>query len=236
MNKVIDVTCAGRGLGFCVVKKHLELGDTIYAYDYEITGDLKVLSESNKALKYYLCDISSDKDVVEATKEILGAEKKVDIIYNVAGIFLEEQRVGLAKTDMDTCMRMYNINALGALRICKALWTLIQKDSVVVNISSESGSVGAARRKQEYGYGMSKAAMNMGAKLLSNELWDIGARVMNFHPGWMRTAMGGDAAFKSSKSVSPQESAENIIGIIMDINNIPRDQMYMTHTGDILPW
>ena len=235
MNKIIAVTGAGRGLGHSVAKKHREEGDTVYAYDYAITDELKALAEGGK-VKYYKCDISLDTDVIEATKEMLGAEKKVDVIYNVAGIFIEEQRGGLCQTDMDLCMRMYNINALGAMRICKALWPLIQKNTVVVNISSESGSVGAARRKQEYGYGMSKAAMNMGAKLLSNELWDIGARVMSFHPGWLRTAMGGDAAFKSSKSVSPDESAANIIGIIMNIDTIPRDQMYMTHTGEILPW
>lgn len=236
MNRVIAVTGAGRGLGFSIAKKHAELQDTVYAFDYQISDELKALGKNNKKLRYYHCDISQDRDVIESTKEMLKSEERVDIIYNVAGIFREEGRVPLAKTDLDLCMLLYNINALGALRICKSLWSLLQKGSVVVNISSESGSVGAARRKSEYGYGMSKAAMNMFAKLLSNELWDIGGRVINFHPGWLRTIMGGEAALKSSKSVSSDESAANITDIALNIDKVPRDQMYMNHTGEILPW
>ncbi|MDR1617970.1 MAG: SDR family oxidoreductase [Treponema sp.] len=236
MSRVIAVTGAGRGLGHSVVKRHLGLGDTVYAFDYQITDNLKALAAAHDALRIYRCDISSNEDVIEATRELLRTEKKVDIIYNVAGIFKFEEKVGLAETDMDLCLLMYNVNALGAMRICKSLWPLLGKGSLVMNISSESGSIGAARRTQEYGYGMSKAAMNMGAKLLSNELWAREARVMSIHPGWLRTDMGGAEAFKSDKSVSPDESAENIVNIALNIDTIPRDQMFMQHTGEILPW
>lgn len=137
---------------------------------------------------------------------------------------------------MDRCLLMYNVNALGMMRICKTLWPLFRKGILVVTVSSESGSIGAARRSQEYGYGMSKAAVNMGAKLLSNELWNMGGRVLIIHPGWLRTEMGGPDAFKSDKSVSPDESAENIVNLAINIDKIPRDQMFMTHTGEILSW
>jgi NAD(P)-dependent dehydrogenase (short-subunit alcohol dehydrogenase family) len=236
MNKIIAVTGAGRGLGHSIVKKHLALKDTVYAYDYNITGELKELAEKNEMLHVHKCDISSDGEVAEATREILAGEKKVDIEYNVAGIFIFEERVGLAKTDMDRCLLMYNINALGAMRICKSLWPLFQKGILVVTVSSESGSIGAARRTQEYGYGMSKAAVNMGTKLLSNELWSLDGRILNIHPGWLKTEMGGPDAFKSDRSVSPDESAENIVNMALNIDKIPRDQMFMTHTGEIIPW
>ncbi|MDR1903671.1 MAG: SDR family NAD(P)-dependent oxidoreductase [Treponema sp.] len=236
MNKVVVVTGAGRGLGFSVVKKHIALKDTIYAFDYQITDELKKLADEYPALKYYLCDISQDKDVSGATSEILTAEKHLDYLYNIAGIFIFEERVGLAETSLDKCMLMFNINALGAVRITKALWPLLGKGSVVVNVTSESGSVGAMRRVQEYGYSMSKSAENMFSKILSNELWEKEARVMCFHPGWLRTPMGGPAAFESDRSVSPDVSAGNIVNTILDIDKIPRDQMYMQHTGEILPW
>ena len=105
-----------------------------------------------------------------------------------------------------------------------------------MNISSEAGSIGGSRRRQEYCYCMSKAAMNMGAKILSNELWKRSARVISIHPGWVRTAMGGPDSFASKYSVSPDESAANIVNIAVNIDDVPRDQMYMSHTGDILPW
>jgi NAD(P)-dependent dehydrogenase (short-subunit alcohol dehydrogenase family) len=236
MNKIIVVTGAGRGLGHSIVKKHLALQDTVYAFYHQLTDALNDLAEKNKHLRIYKCDIASDNEVTGSMRDILEKEKRVDIVYNVAGIFIFEERVGLAQTDMDRCLLMYNINALGAMRVCKALWPLFQPGVLVVTISSESGSIGAMRRTKEYGYGMSKAAVNMGTKILSNELWEIGGRILNLHPGWLRTDMGGPDAFKSDKSVPPDESAENIVNLALNINTIPRDQMFMTHTGEILPW
>lgn len=236
MGKTIIVTGAGRGLGYSIALKHLNMGDTVYAMDYQLTQELKKLEETSENLKLRNCDISSTQSVANAVQDVLEAGKQVDIVYNVAGIYKFEDKVGLAGTDLDACMQMYNINAVGALRICKAVLPLLQKGSLVVNISSEAGSIGACRRKQEYAYCMSKAAMNMGTKILSNELWDRSARIINFHPGWLRTAMGGPDAFKSKSSVSPEESAENIVNTALNIDSIPRDQMYMTHTGDMLQW
>jgi NAD(P)-dependent dehydrogenase (short-subunit alcohol dehydrogenase family) len=236
MSRIIAVTGAGRGLGHSIVTRHLELGDTVYAFYNRTPGALEALAQKYKTLKRYKCDIASDAEVAAATAELLAAEKQVDIVYNVAGIFKFEGRVGLAETDMALCMQMFNVNALGSLRFSKALFLLLQKGSVVVNISSEAGSIGASRRKEEYGYTMSKAAMNMGTKILSNELRETGIRVMSLHPGWLKTDMGGPDAFKSDHAVLPEVSAENIINIILNIDAIPRDQLYMTHTGEILPW
>jgi NAD(P)-dependent dehydrogenase (short-subunit alcohol dehydrogenase family) len=236
MKKIVVVTGAGQGLGYHIAQCHADLQDAVYALEYDVTVEIKNLAAKYPALKVYQCDVSSDSDVQESLKDLLKNEKKVDIIYNVAGIAKAGGRVGIKETDMDECLEMYNVNALGAMRICKVLWPLITKGSLVMNISSEAGSIGAARRNMLYGYCMSKAAMNMGSKILSNQLWEKDARVMCIYPGWLRTRMGGPEALKSSKSVSPEESAKNIVEIAQNINLIPRDQMFMSHTGDILPW
>jgi NAD(P)-dependent dehydrogenase (short-subunit alcohol dehydrogenase family) len=236
MNKIIFVTGAGRGLGFSIVKRHLTEQDKIYALDWQLTDEVKALARDHDLLHIYQCDISSDEAVTAAVQDILAAEDHVDIIYNVAGIYLFEERVGLAQTHMDQCLRMYNINALGALRVCQGLLPLIKAGTLVMNISSEAGSIGASRRKEEYGYCMSKAAMNMSAKLLSNELWGIGARVMSIHPGWLRTVIGGPGAAASSHSIAPDDSAADIVRIALNIDQIPRDQMFMEHTGQLIQW
>ncbi len=236
MERTIIVTGAGRGLGYSIARKHLDMGDRVYAIDYNLTDELRSLAEASEKLSIYQCDIGSTESVAEAVKDVLAAGRQLNIIYNVAGIYRFEDKTGLEHTDLDAGLHMFNVNALGALRICKAVWPLIQKGTLVVNISSEAGSIGGSRRKQEYCYCMSKAALNMGAKILSNELWDRSARVINFHPGWLRTPMGGPGAFASKHSVSPDESAENIVNIAVNIDEVPRDQMFMTHTGDILPW
>jgi NAD(P)-dependent dehydrogenase (short-subunit alcohol dehydrogenase family) len=236
MTKTIIVTGAGRGLGYNIVLRHLEMKDYIYAFDYQITDKLKQLAEDTGLLKIYDCDVASTESVTGAMKDVLQAGKRIDILYNVAGIYHFEDKVGLAETDLDRCISMYNVNAVGALRVCKAVWPLLQSGTSIINISSEAASIGACYREQEYAYCMSKAALNMGAKIFSNELAKRSVRVMNLHPGWMRTVMGGVDAFKSDASVSPEESAEHIVGIALDINSIPKDQMFMQHTREPLPW
>jgi NAD(P)-dependent dehydrogenase (short-subunit alcohol dehydrogenase family) len=219
-----------------MTKKNLEMGNVVYALEYQITDELRQLEKEYSGLHISECDVGNNESVKEAVRYLLKEENCIDVFYSVAGIFTYEGKVGLAKTDLEMCMRMYNINALGSLRVCKEIWPLIQKRTLIVIISSEAGSVGASRRNGEYAYCMSKAAVNMLGKILSNELWETGGRVLLFHPGYMRTPMGGEMAKRSSISVDPSESAENITSIVENIEAIPRDQMYMTHKGDILPW
>ena len=236
MNKIVLVTGAGRGLGYNIALRHLSLGDRVYAYDYQITDELRQRSEESDLLSISKCDIGSTASVQEATKDVLAAGKKIDIVYNVAGIFRFEDKVGLAETDLDLCANMYNINAVGALRICKAVLSLLEAGSIVINISSEAGSIGNCQREQEYSYCMSKAALNMGMKIFANAVNKSQIRIMNLHPGWLRTAMGGPGAMASSNSISPYDSAEHIVQIALDMDQIPEDIMYMEHTREPLPW
>ncbi|MDR2740579.1 MAG: SDR family NAD(P)-dependent oxidoreductase [Treponema sp.] len=236
MDKIVVVTGVGRGLGHCIAKKHLLLGDVVYGFEFQITDELKKLQSENPKLHISQCDLGDDGSVKNAVKELLASEKRVDIVYSVAGIFAYYDDKGLAVTDSETCIKFYNVNALGTLRLGREIWPLIGKGTVVAIISSEAGSIAATRRKAEYAYCMSKAAVNMLGKLLSNELWEKDARVIMFHPGWLRTKMGGTRAKQSSASIEPEESADDIVHIALDIDKRPRDQLYMTHRGDILPW
>ena len=237
MDKIIVISGSGRGLGLELLKRHLESNDIVYAFTQHLNNTLKEMMEKNSSLRVYQCDVTSESDVIDASKDVLAERKRIDVLYNVAGIYkFESGKVDINDTDIDDCLSMFDVNALGVIRVCKTLWPLFQKGSLVVNISSEAGSIGGMRRKQEYGYSMSKAALNMGSKILSNALWERGGRVFIVHPGWMRTDMGGPASFKSDRSVSAETSAENIMNLVSAIDEIPRDQMYMRHTGEILPW
>jgi NAD(P)-dependent dehydrogenase (short-subunit alcohol dehydrogenase family) len=73
---------------------------------------------------------------------------------------------------------MYDINALGPVRVLAAAAPLLHKGSVVLNVTSEAGSVGDCKRESEYGYCMSKAAENMASKIFSNEYRARGVRVV----------------------------------------------------------
>lgn len=238
MKRTVLVTGAGRGLGYCIAKRHADMGDRVFALDYKITDGLVKMSHNTENMTVLECDISSTESVAKAAKPVLEAVSRLDIVYNVAGIYRFEDRVNLVETDLDLCASMYSINAVGALRVVRALWPLLQDGPVIINISSEAGSIGACYRDKEYAYCMSKAALNMGSKILQNEFKKINnsGRVINLHPGWLRTAMGGPEAAVSDRSVAPEDSAGDIVAIALDAGSFPEDRMYMEHTRNPLPW
>lgn len=71
-------------------------------------------------------------------------------------------------------MLLYNVNALGPLRVLKNAVSLLKSGTVVMNVTSESGSVGDCVRTAEYGYSMSKSAFNMASKIFSNQFAEKG--------------------------------------------------------------
>ena len=90
--------------------------------------------------------------------------------------------------------RLINVNSLGPLRVANAFLPLLSQGEMkrLCFVSSEAGSIERAQRTAWYGYCMSKAALNMGVKLVFNRLRPQGYTVRLYHPGWMRTYMGGD--------------------------------------------
>ncbi len=237
MSRLIVITGAGRGLGLSLAQRHLAQGDRVWALEWKPTEELTALEKSYpEALKWASCDISSTESVNQACAPILAQGETIGILYNVAGIYLQNARHGLMETDLDEGLPMYDINGVGLLRVCKALFPLLGEGSLVANITSEAGSITNCYRDGEYMYCISKAAANMASKLLSNELYPKGARVICFHPGWLRTQIGGANAYASPNSIDPSESAAGIMSVTDHIDTIPPSWLFMDYQRNLLPW
>ena len=239
MNKLILVTGAGRGLGRAVSELHLSRGDRVFACDIDETDELKELkARYPDSLRAYKCDVGDTESVNAAMSELLSGGGMLDVLYHSAAMYRHEEGAcgGLRDIDIDAGMAMYNVNGTGIIRVCKAVWPLLGRGSVVVNVTSEAGGITNCYRKSEYLYCMSKAAANMAGKLLSNELQGAGARVICVHPGWLKTRMGGERAAAADTSITPEKSAEDIAAIVDRIGSIPPDQLYIQHDGSFLPW
>jgi NAD(P)-dependent dehydrogenase (short-subunit alcohol dehydrogenase family) len=79
-------------------------------------------------------------------------------------------------------------------------------------------------------YAISKAALNMGTRLLAHALADQGVTVFAIHPGWVRTDMGGPKA--------EVEVADSVRGLIAVLDRVgPADAgRFLTFEGQELPW
>ncbi len=236
MNKRILITGAGKGLGYAVTQKHLVAGDRVYALEYQITDPLLQLEEQFSSLTVKKCDLANTEQVQDALQDLLCRKESVDIIYNIAGIFFESDRVPLEETDIERCLLLYNVNALGPLRVMKYTVPLLKSGTVVMNVTSESGSVTDCRRTAEYGYSMSKSAFNMASKTFSNQLSGKGVRVFCYHPGWMKTDMGGEGARLSPTAITAQDAADAIMDITLHPEQIPEQVMYLDYQKNPLKW
>ena len=102
----------------------------------------------------------------------------------------------------------FNVNALGALRLVSSFLPLLDAGQMkrLCFVSSEAGSIGASKRTGWFGYCMSKAALNMAVKNLSNDLSSQGFSFRLYHPGWLKTYMSGTK--NEHASMEPEEGAE----------------------------
>ncbi len=234
MTKWALVTGASQGLGLCLCKELLNRGYSVLALDLRISDELKALEGEN--LQIAECDISND-DAVRAAGEKFKGES-LEIIFNNAGVWLDKDRRLLsdAEFSFENMTTQYQINAVGVLRIAREFMPklLLGKNKVMVNMSSEAGSIGACRRKCEYGYCMSKAAQNMATKILTNDYSREGVKIYAVHPGWMMTPQG----FAGAKGdMQPQQNPMDTARVFVDLaEGERRDGIYYDVDGNSFDW
>lgn len=107
-------------------------------------------------------------------------------------------------------MQTIDVNACGPLRVVQQFLPLLQDGHVklIVNMSSEAGSIQDCERTVWYGCCMSEVALNMQSRILASYLAPQGFRVVAVHPGGMKTDM------LPSCTRSPGEAAESIYALV----------------------
>jgi NAD(P)-dependent dehydrogenase (short-subunit alcohol dehydrogenase family) len=233
------VTGADRGVGFELVRQLLLKGYTVYAGQYAEEGqDLIHLKEQYaEQLELVPLNVADDQSVKTAADYINQRTGSLDLLINNAAILGDTESTIMDELDFDEMQRVFNVNALGALRVSNALVPLIcgGVSKLIVNISSEAGSIGACWRSGWYAYCMSKAALNMQTAIIHNQLKVIGGQVMAIHPGWVQTYMRG--VKDELAALTPEGSAAHILQTVeryaVDLPDKPR---FVDYEGRPMEW
>ncbi|MDR0293715.1 MAG: SDR family NAD(P)-dependent oxidoreductase [Oscillospiraceae bacterium] len=236
--KTAYVTGADRGLGHGLTQVLLEQGYRVYAGQYmpgwEQLSALK--EEYGGRLTLLPLDISDPGQVAAAAGVIAGNEASLDLLCNVAGIAGKAGRGSVfdefSESDYEGMHRLYDVNTLGPLRVTRSVIDLIVRGEgkTIITISSEAGSVGGNWRNGEYGYCMSKAALNMQSAILQHSLLHLGVKVLCLHPGWLRSYMSGKLNEQATEE--PLEVAYKIAGLLGDKRLMDlASPMYMDYRG-----
>jgi NAD(P)-dependent dehydrogenase (short-subunit alcohol dehydrogenase family) len=152
------------------------------------------------------------------------------VLINNAGVSSKARSV--TEVDAAELAHAFAVNASAAVLVVKALLPNLRagKQKLIVNITSQLGSIANNSGGSTYGYRASKAALNMFTVCLSNELKGEGFTVVAIHPGWVRTDMGGKNA-----TLSVEES----VGAILKTIGALRDEdtgRFLNYDGTGLPW
>ena len=229
------ITGAAGGLGVCLVKEYLRRGYQVFATDIVPKDEAaKRMPLEREDLYYQETDVTSTAAVEALAKAVSERTNSLDIIISAAGIFRPESEERLENYDIDGSFGTFDVNALGPLRIAKAFISFLRagEDKVLVNISSEAGSLQShADYIHRYDYCMSKAALNIQSVILQRYLKPEGIRVLLLHPGWMRTPMGGPNA-----PVDPADSAKGIADIAEEMRGSLERYMYWNYNKTERPW
>ena len=216
------VTGANRGIGLELVRQLHNRGDTVIATCRSGSPELDEVG----CRVVQGIDVGSD-DVGAALDAALEPDERIDVLVNNAGIGGWDS---LERLDFDLARRQLDVNALGPLRVTLALLPRLGSGAKVAFVSSKAGSIGDRPSGGNYGYRMSKTAVNMGAANLAHELAPRGILVVVLHPGVVRTEMTSQ-----SGNVDPPEAAAGLIGRIDELD-ASTSGTFVHANGDDIPW
>ena len=216
----IVITGANRGIGLALARAFSKRGDTVIAACRKASAELRAL----KAEIHEGVELGDDTAVDRFAASVAAP---VDILINNAAIHMSDT---LGSLDLAKVRSQLEVNAIGPLRMTKALLPKLKSGSKVVIITSRSGSIGDNGSGGNYGYRMSKAAVNMAGVNLALELKPKGIAVGILHPGMVRTGMG-----VSPGAIEPELSAERLVARIDELSPATSGK-FLHAEGHALPW
>jgi NAD(P)-dependent dehydrogenase (short-subunit alcohol dehydrogenase family) len=222
---------ANRGIGLGVVKEFMGRGWSVIATARrpDAASELKSLAAANPGrVEIQALDMTNPGQIDAFAGAMKG--RTLDAVLINAGIPGPDHMSASKATTAEIGALMFT-NAIGPIRLARALAGAVrEKTGVLAFTSSIMGSVTLTGDTYHELYRASKAALNLLSRGLWSEVKARGITLLNLHPGWVRTDMGGPSA-----PVSVEESARGLVSVI-EHERGKHHHVYIDFTGKELPW
>lgn len=194
--KTILITGANRGIGLEHVRRFAASGAQVFAAARSPTEatELQSLAAAHDGRITVLAYDANDPEAPAQLKAALG-DTPLDLLFANAGA-MGDKGQSFGSVDVEQVLQLIRINALAPLKLVEALADHVARSQrrLIAFQSSLMGSVGDNGSGGYYAYRLSKGALNMIAKGVSNDLRSRGVIAVALHPGWVKTRMGGTGA------------------------------------------
>lgn len=218
---LVLVTGASSGIGLEFAKQFAARGDQVIA----------AVRQWPKDQAHAGFEIVEGADVRDAAGRARIVHKlgtrRLDVVVHNAGVLANDTLGGIRGESLEAQMA---VNAFAPILLTQDLRAQLANPCKLAFVTSRMGSITDNGSGGYYGYRMSKAALNAGAKSLAIDLAPQGVAVAILHPGFVRTRMTG-----GNGQLEPAESARLLIERI-DALNAGNSGTFWHANGEVLPW
>ncbi len=219
------ISGANRGLGLEFARQYRAEGANVIAC---CRHPERADSLHHLGVKVMELDVADPASVATLAGALKGVA--LDIVINNAGIWGPEAQ-STDVCDPEAVMETLRINAVAPFRLARAFKVnlLAGRDKKLAVITSKMGSISDSSGGV-VAYRASKAALNMIMHSVAMDWARDGILVGIFHPGWVRTDMGGPSA--------PLDAVSSIAGLKARIAELsPKTSgRFIDYAGEEIDW
>jgi len=226
--KTAIIIGASRGIGLALAGELASRGWQVTATARGVAPDLAALAAASNG-QLTLATVDIDDVASCAALDVALTGQDFDLVFVNAGTYgpAHQSVDEVTAADMGALMMT---NAIAPVRLAKRLLPKVRAGGTIALMSSIVGSVALADTGTAALYRASKAGLNIIARgFYVEQVATRGLTLLNLHPGWVKTDMGGPKA--------PVEIADSVCGLADVIAaNTSGGHHYLDYQGNILPW
>jgi short-subunit dehydrogenase len=201
MSKTVLITGASKGIGWALSQQFASNG-------YKVIGTSRSKTENtNSNIEMHQLDLADSASINKFSKTLADNDIVIDWLINNAAIGPD---LGTNTPNENTMRATFEANVIGTVLFTESILNRIAYHGKIINISSKMGSIAVCSGIDSVAYRMSKTALNMYSKILTNRLKEE-KKIATVHPGWVRTTL---TEGNKNAPLSTNESATKLFEFI----------------------